>query len=94
MLPMIAVVFPGSALKLKPEIAFSLPPSNLNETFLNSTTPLQSVSFLSVFSVSALSVIVSLVFKTSSIRSAATPALGSMTDIIVIIRNAMTICIV
>ena len=33
-------------------------------------------------------------FNTSSIRSAATPALGSITEIIVIMRNAMTICIV
>ena len=63
----------------------------LNETFLNSTNPFL---FGSNFFVSSLSFMLGSVSTTSLIRLADTAALGSIIDIIDIIKNAITICIV
>ena len=61
----------------------------VNDTFLNSTVPCSSVSPSKFPSLILISV-----SKTSLIRFADTPALGSIIDIIEIIKNAMMICMV
>ena len=86
-----AVVFPGSAVKLMSSKISVSASGYLNDTFLNSTNP-----FLlgSNFFVSFLSFMLASVSRTSFIRFAETYALGSIIDIIEIIKNAITICIV
>ena len=90
-LPIMAVVFPGSAVKLISSKISVSASGYLNETFLNSTNPFL---FGSNFFVSFLSLILGSASITSLILLAETAALGSMIEIIDIIKNAITICIV
>ena len=88
-LPIIAVVSPGFAVKLIPDRASSSEPSYLNETLSNSNRPEHSlIAIASKLSTTDDSDII-----TSSILLAATPALGISIDITVRIINDITIII-
>ena len=84
---MIAVILPGSVTKSMSESTSSFAPGYLKSTWLKRITPLWSASVTGAFG----SFTVLLVLMTSSIRSAATPALGSMMDMAESMRNDMTI---
>ena len=86
-----AVVLPGSAVKLMSSNISVSASGYLNDTFLNSTKPFL---FSSKDFNSFLSFILGSVSTTSFIRLAETAALGSIIEIIEIIKNAITICIV
>jgi len=90
-LPIIAVVSPGFAVNVISSRTFSSAPGYLKETWSNVSTPFCfSSNFFGVFG----SWITVLLDRTSSTRSAATAALGSITDNMHIIRNPIIICIV
>ena len=91
MLPIIAVVSPGFAVKSMSVNISSSASGYLKLTFLNSTNPF--LSSLNCFS-SFLFLILGLVSNTSFIRFAETAARGSIIDIIDIIKKLITICIV
>ena len=91
MLPIIAVVFPGSAVKfISSRISVSAS-GYLKDTFLNSTNPFLLASN---FFVCSLSFILGSFSNTSLILFAETVALGNIIDVIDIIKNAITICII
>ena len=91
MLPIIAVVFPDSAVKLISSSNSVSASGYLNDTFLNCTNPFLLESNFLVVSLSFISGSVS---STFIIRFAETDALGNITEIIEIIKKLITICIV
>ena len=93
--PMMAVVSPGFAVKLMCSSASLSAPGKRKLTSWNSTSPCQfSCSCAGFAAASSGSLMVALVRITSSMRSAATPARGSMTATMASIRKDMTICMV
>ena len=93
--PMMAVVWPGSAVKLMCSSASLSAPGKRKLTSSNLTTPFQPLRSSAGLAVaSSGSWMEAVVRQTSSMRSAATPARGSITATMASIRKDMTICIV
>ena len=93
--PMMAVVSPGFAVKLMCSSASLSAPGKRKLPSSNRTTPSHSFFSREGFAVAASgSWMEALVRQTSSIRSAATPARGSITATMASIRKDMTICMV
>ena len=87
---MMAVVFPGRAVKVMSSRAYSSAPGYRKLTWSNATVPVHAVTSSGI----SCSRITGSVRRISSIRSADTTARGSMMDTMVIIMKDMTICIV